>query len=97
MLYGSGRATILLPMGTQLTIEDALLFPESTHTLLSYRDIRKNGLHVETHIDNREEFILFTKLTRFGKQVCEKIPSLQSRLYYTYIKPTSHVTYRIIF
>lgn len=76
LIVGSGRATIVLPMGTQLMIEDALLFPESTRTLLSYRDIRKNGLHVETHVDNKEEFILFTKLTGFGKQVCEKIPSL---------------------
>jgi hypothetical protein len=67
LIVGFGRATIILPMGTQLTIEDALLFPESTRTLLSYRDIRKNGLHVETHVDNKEEIILFTKLIGFGK------------------------------
>jgi peptide/histidine transporter 3/4 len=97
LIVGSGKATIILPMGTQLTIEDALLFPESTRTLLSYKDIRKNDLHVETHADNKEEFILFTKLTGCGKQVCEKIPSLQSGLYYTYIKPISHVTYKVIF
>jgi hypothetical protein len=93
LIVGSGRATIILPIGTQLMIEDALLFPELTRTFLSYRDIRKNGLHMETYVDNKEEFILFTKLTGFGKQVCEKIPSLQSRLYYT----LSHVAYKIIF
>jgi hypothetical protein len=27
-------------MGTQVTIENALLYPDSTCTLLSYRDIR---------------------------------------------------------
>jgi len=27
MIVGSGRATIVLPMGTQITIEDALLYP----------------------------------------------------------------------
>jgi hypothetical protein len=32
----SGRATIVLPMGTQVTIENVLLYPNSTHTLLSY-------------------------------------------------------------
>jgi hypothetical protein len=49
LIVGSGRATIILPMGTQITIEDALLYPDSTRTLLSFRDVRKNGLHVETH------------------------------------------------
>ena len=42
MIVGSGRATIILPMGTQIHIEEALLYPNSTRTLLSYRDIRKN-------------------------------------------------------
>ena len=67
LIVGSGRATITLPMGTQITMEDALLYPDSTRTLLSYRDICKNGFHVETHQDNKEEFLLFTKLTRFSK------------------------------
>jgi len=46
LIVGSGRATITLPMGTQITMEDALLYPDSTHTLLSFRDVRKNGFHV---------------------------------------------------
>jgi len=44
LIVGSGRATIIiLPMGTQFTVEDALLYPDSTHMLLSYRDIYKIG------------------------------------------------------
>jgi hypothetical protein len=39
MVVGSGKATITLPMGTQINIEEALLYPYSTRTLLSYRDI----------------------------------------------------------
>ena len=97
LIVGSGQATITLPMGTQITIEDALLYPDSTRTLLSYRDIRKNGFHVETHEENKEEFLLFTKLTSFGKQICEKISSLPTGLYFTYIKPIEHVAYKIIF
>ena len=97
LIVGSGRATITLPMGTQITMEDALLYPDSTRTLLSFRDFRKNGFHVETHMDNKEEFLLFTKLTEYGKQICEKISSLQTRLYFTYIKPIEHVAYKIIF
>src|SRR5436190_18965137 len=37
VIIGSGRSTITLPMGTQLEIEDALLYPDSTCTLLSLR------------------------------------------------------------
>jgi hypothetical protein len=48
-IAGSGRATIVLPMGTQVTVKNTLLCPNSTRTLLSYRDICKNGLHVITH------------------------------------------------
>jgi ACT domain-containing protein len=35
-IVGSGRATITLRMGTQVTIEDALMYPDSTRTLLSF-------------------------------------------------------------
>jgi hypothetical protein len=48
-------------MGTQIITEDALLHPDSTRTLIGYRDIRKNGFHIETHEDNKEEYLLFTK------------------------------------
>ena len=49
LIVGSGRATITLPMGTQIMMEYALLYPDSTRTLLSFRNICKNGFHVETH------------------------------------------------
>jgi hypothetical protein len=39
VIVGSGPATITLPMGTEIVIEDALLYPDSTRTLLSFRDI----------------------------------------------------------
>jgi hypothetical protein len=48
-IINSGQATIILSMDTQVTIKNALLYPDSTHTLLSYIDIPKNGLHVVTH------------------------------------------------
>jgi len=68
MIVDSGRATIVLPMGTQIIIEEALLFPDATRTLLSYKDIRCNGIHLETHEENKEEFLLFTKDNGLGKQ-----------------------------
>ena len=61
MIVCSGNATIILPIGTQIHIEEALLYPDSTRTLLSYSDIRKIGIYVETYEENEEEFLLFTK------------------------------------
>ena len=96
-IVGTGRATIVLPMGTHITIEDALLYPNSKRTLLSYRDIRQNGFHIETGDDNNEEFLLVTKDNGYGKQIVEQIPSFPSGLYCTYIKPVPHVAYKVIF
>jgi hypothetical protein len=95
-IVGSGRATIVIPMGTQVTIENVLLYPESTRTLLSYRDIHKNGLHVITHEENNEEFLHIIKKNGGGHDILERIHSLPFGLYYTYIKPVSHVSYKVI-
>jgi hypothetical protein len=94
---GSGKATIILLMSTQVTIENTLLYPISTRTLLSYRDISKNGLHIVTHEENNKESLLITKTNVDGYDILERIPSLPSRLCYTYIKLVSHVVYKVIF
>jgi hypothetical protein len=56
-------------MGTQVTIKNALLYPDSTHTLLSYIDIRKNGLHVVIHEENNEEFLHIIKKSGDGHDI----------------------------
>jgi hypothetical protein len=96
-IAGSGKATIILPMGTQVRIENALLYPDSTRTLLNYKDIRKNVLHIVTHEENNEESLIITKTNRDGYDILERIHSLSSGLYYTYIKLIPHVTYKVIF
>jgi hypothetical protein len=96
-IVGSGRATMVIPMGTQVTIENALLYPDSTHTLLSYRDIHKNRLHVITHEENNEECLHIIKKNRDDHDILERILFLPSGLYYTYIKPLPHVAYKVIF
>jgi hypothetical protein len=97
MIVGSGRATITFPNGTQVMIEDTLLYPDYTHTLISFRDIQKSGLYVCTHEDNKEEFLLITKSFGYGHEVLERIPSTMSGLYYIYIKLVSYVAYKVIF
>jgi hypothetical protein len=38
-IVGFGRSTITFPHDTQVIIEDVLLYPDSTGTLISFRDI----------------------------------------------------------
>jgi hypothetical protein len=73
------------------------LYPNSTHTLLSYRDIHKNKLHVITHEENNEEFLHIIKKNGDGHYILKRIHSLSSGLYYTYIKLVPHVVYKVIF
>jgi hypothetical protein len=78
-------------------IDDALLYPDSTCIIISFRDIRKSGLHVCTHEDNKDEFLLITKSSGYVHEVLERIPSTPSGLYYTYIKLIPYVAYKMIF
>src|ERR1041385_7673146 len=60
-IVGFGRATIVLPMGITLVINDALLCPEATRTLLRFRAIRSNGFHIETDEEGGKEYLLIKR------------------------------------
>lgn len=97
-IVGTGSATLVLPMGSHIFIKDALLYPNSKRTLLSFKDIRANGFHIETEIEQDAEYLLITKIDGYQKQVVERLPSSPSGLYYTYIKPTEeYVAMKTIF
>jgi hypothetical protein len=97
MIVGSETATITFSNGTQVMIKDALLYTDSTHTLISFRYIRKSQLHLCTHEGNKEKSLLITKYSGYGHEVLEKIPSTPSGLYYIYIKHIPHAAYKVIF
>jgi hypothetical protein len=69
----------------------------TSNNILSFRDIRKNGLHIVTHEENNKESLLITKTNRDGYDILERISSLPFELYSTYIKPIPHVVYKVIF
>jgi hypothetical protein len=73
------------------------LYPDSTRTLLSYKDIHNDGLHIVTYEENNKESLLITKTNGDGYDILERISYLSSELYYTYIKPVPHVAYKVIF
>jgi hypothetical protein len=96
-IVGSEKPIITLRMGTQITIENALLYLDLTLTILSYRDICQNELYVMTHEENNDEFLLITKSNGDGHDILERVPSLKSGLYYTYIKLVPHIVYKVNF
>ena len=59
MLVGPEKATITLPMGTQINIVEALLYPDLTHTLLSYSDGKME--FIWKHMKKRKKKFFFYK------------------------------------
>ena len=87
LIEGSGRACILLPEGTKLMINDALYFSKSTRNLLSFRDIRYNGYHLETMSENNIEYLQITSIEYGQKIILERLKALSSGLYCTCMSP----------
>ena len=67
-IVGTGSATLVLPMGMQIFVKDALLYPKSKHTLLSFEGIRSNGFHIETKIEQGTEYLLITKFDGYQRK-----------------------------
>ena len=86
IIEGFGKAHVLLPGGTNLKIESALYSPKSQGNLLNFKDIRKNGYHIETTSKGHHEYIHITCMMSGKKQVLEKLPAFSSGLYYTKIR-----------
>ena len=85
LIDGSGKATIILPGGTILHLQDALYSTQSKRNLLSFKDIRLNGYHLETMSDDTGEFLLITATHDGTKCILEKLRSLECGLYLTTI------------
>ena len=86
LIEGSRRAMILLPNNTRLDIENVLYSSKSRRNLLSFRDIRMNGYHVETIDEKGIEYLCLTLKKSSQKLVVEKLPISSSGLYYTTIR-----------
>ena len=60
LIKGFGRTTIVLHNNTKFQIDDALYSNKSNRNLLSFKDIRQNGYHIETMNHNGNEYLLIT-------------------------------------
>lgn len=69
LIEGSGRAHIRLSNGTQLSIQEALYSSRSKRNLLSFKDIRLNGYHIETTNENNVEYLCITSNTYSQRRI----------------------------
>ena len=86
LIEGSGRANIMLPKGTRFHINDALYSSKSTRNLLSFKDIRINGYHIETMNDGNKEYLYITSIVSGKKLVVETVLAFSTGLHHTTIK-----------
>ena len=69
-----------------MQIEDALYSNKSSRNLLSFKDIRRNGYHIETMNNDANEYLLITFIISGQKCILEQLPSLSYGLYQTTIR-----------
>ncbi|GAV76693.1 hypothetical protein CFOL_v3_20166, partial [Cephalotus follicularis] len=81
LIEGSEMARFVLSNGTQMRITDALYSMKSRRNLLSFKDIRQNGYHIETANENCKEYLYITSNVSDRKQILEKLSGLSSGLY----------------
>jgi peptide/histidine transporter 3/4 len=55
--FREGRAVVILPGGAPLICERAMYAPDAPRSLISYRDLRANDIHVSTAVENDEEVL----------------------------------------
>ena len=77
----------MLPKGTRFHINDALYSSKSTRNLLCFKDIRRNGYHIETINDGNKECFFITSIVSGKKLVVETLLAFSIGLYHTTIKP----------
>lgn len=85
IIEGSGRAHVILPNGTHIFIKDALYSSSSRRNLLSVKDIRMNGYHIQTISENNQECLCIISSIGSQKLTLEKLSMLPSGLYHTKI------------
>jgi hypothetical protein len=86
LIEGSRRANIILPKGTKFCIDGALCSFKYRGNLISFKDIRLNGYHVETINEGSDEYLYITSIILGQKLILEKLFVFSSGLYYTTIR-----------
>ena len=88
-IIGYGRATVVLPNNTRITIDEAFLYPGAQRNLLTFKDICRSGYHITTTIDSGTKYLYIMESKGDQIRVVEKAFGTSSGLYYTQIEPPS--------
>ena len=72
VIEGSGKAQTMLPNGTILSIQNVLYATRSIRNLLSFKDIRLNGYHIETKDAEKVEYLCIAS-NDTQKRILEKL------------------------
>ena len=86
LVEGSGRANITLPNGTRFHINDALYSSKSNRNLLNFKDICRNGYHIEIMNEDNVEYLYITSIISSQKLIMEKLSAFSYGLYHATIK-----------
>ena len=76
----------MLPNGTRFHINDALYSRKSIRNLLSFKDISRNGYHIETMHESNIECLYINFIVYDKKLIMEKLSTFSFGLYKTNIK-----------
>ncbi|GAV91489.1 hypothetical protein CFOL_v3_34884, partial [Cephalotus follicularis] len=81
LIEGFGMASFVLSNETQIRITNALYSKKSRRNLLSFKNIRLNGYHIETTNENDKEYLYITGNVFGRKQIPKKLSGLSCGLY----------------
>ena len=81
MIDGSENGTIMLSNGTTLHIEDALLSTKTKRNLLSFKDVCRNGYHLDTINKNDLDCLYIISYKMEIKTIYEKFKISILKLY----------------
>ena len=62
--FREGRAMIVLPGGATLQINNAMYAPAASRSLISFKDLRANGIHTTTVVKNNREALELQRETK---------------------------------
>ena len=77
----------MLPNGTRFYINDALYSSKFIWNLLSFKDICRNGYHIEIMNEGNIKCLYITSIVYDKKLIMEKLSAFSFGLYHTNIKP----------
>ncbi|GAV70520.1 hypothetical protein CFOL_v3_14018, partial [Cephalotus follicularis] len=81
LIEGSEMTNFVLSNGTQMRITNSLYSTKSRRNLLTFKDIRRNGYHIEITNENGKEYLYITGNASGRMQILKKLSGLSSRLY----------------